>query len=87
MFVRGRRVADVPVLQKPALQSDYVAAWGNDNPAAAQWTQGYSSRWVKLKHLQLHVLPRLLRWLDPLLGWRSRRACSFANRAHFKPVR
>jgi hypothetical protein len=110
MFVLARRTADVPLLRRPVLQSDYVTAWdaASDAPAstppsdaaaapaptegvvtgpAGAWAGGYSRRWVRLKHLQLHVVPRLLRALNPMLGWWNRRGRSLANRSQFKPVR
>jgi SAM-dependent methyltransferase len=95
MFVQARRVRVAPVLETPALQSDYVANWeGAGTPAAAASLtapafagEGYSRRWLRLKHLQLHVLPRVLRVLDPLLYWRNRRRRSLSNTRGFSRVK
>jgi hypothetical protein len=87
MVVQARRVARAPIFAKPPQQSDYQAIWdeasarGNAQVAQLQ----FSPRWAKLKHVQLHWLPKVVR-LNPLFLWRAKRERSLRNRRHFTPV-
>lgn len=93
MQVQARRVADVPVLTAPTLQSDYVAGWeaSRDQPAPAPegWKKVVADRLSPggLMELMLDVLPLALRPATPALRRRQRRQRSFANRRFYRRVK
>ncbi len=89
LFVRARKVGEVPARLVTPLESDYVAAWKRE---ATHAQSGGIDRLATpglrgLKERLIEGLPRLARWLEAwrISGWN--RDFSFRNHRAFTPVR
>ena len=89
--VQARRVADVPVLAKPPLQSDYVVQWDEEPAAAPQapLRERVGTRFSVERQLvaKWDVIPGIFRVLRP---WRTRKEeqlRSFRNPDWFRRIR
>jgi SAM-dependent methyltransferase len=96
LFIRARCVACRPVFAQYPQQSDYVATWETaSHDASAPSVQSAPvaaarHRWLTRPtrlHLKFHLLPALLRRLNPFHQARLYRAQTLRNRAFFRKLK